>query len=175
MTTAAISATGPFADLSGVARSQVEDFLYHEAELLDAWNLNQWIELFTDDAKYEIPCNDAPDGSPAQDLMLIDDNMLRLSSRVDRLNSRRAHREYPHSRTNHQIFNVRISYAIGEDLCVGAGFTVWRFRNGRESRYVGKYRYRLALDDTGALRIRFKRAVLDMTDLRGASDVAVIL
>ena len=64
--------------------------------------------LFDDDAKYEVPCNDAVDGDPAQDLMLIDDNYTRLAARVERLNSRRAHREYPHSRTNHQVFNVRV-------------------------------------------------------------------
>ena len=39
--------------------------------------------------------------------MLIDDDYARLRPRVARLNSRRAHREYPHSRTNHQVFNVR--------------------------------------------------------------------
>jgi p-cumate 2,3-dioxygenase subunit beta len=155
-------------------RQQVEEFLYAEAALLDAWALDDWLLLFEGDAKYEIPCNDAPDGDPARDLMLIDDNSVRLAARVGRLNSRRAHREYPHSRTNHQVFNVRVQDVSAEELSVTASFTVWRFRAGRTGCYVGKYRYRLRRSDDG-FRIAAKRAELDMTDLRSVGDVAIIL
>jgi p-cumate 2,3-dioxygenase beta subunit len=157
-----------------ISRQQVEEFLYTEAALLDAWQLDDWLLLFDEDAKYEVPCNDAPDGDPARDLMLIDDNHARLASRVDRLNSRRAHREYPHSRTNHQVFNVRVQDVSTEELSVTTSFTVWRFRAGRTSCYVGRYRYRLRRRD-GGFRIAAKRAELDMTDLRSVADVAIIL
>ena len=157
-----------------VLRQQIEEFLYAEAALLDAWALNEWLLLFDEDAKYEVPCNDAPDGDPSRDLMLIDDNYVRLAARVTRLDSRRAHREYPHSRTNHQVFNVRVQKMSTEELSVAASFTVWRFRAGRTSCYVGQYRYRLRRSDSG-LRIALKRAELDMTDLRSVADVAIIL
>jgi p-cumate 2,3-dioxygenase subunit beta len=157
-----------------VLRQQVEEFLYAEAALLDAWALNEWLLLFDEDAKYEVPCNDALDGDPARDLMLIDDNYVRLAARVTRLDSRRAHREYPHSRTNHQVFNVRVQDVSAEELAVTASFTVWRFRAGRTSCYVGQYRYRLRRSDSG-FRIALKRAELDMTDLRSVADVAIIL
>jgi p-cumate 2,3-dioxygenase subunit beta len=155
-------------------RQQVEEFLYAEAALLDAWALDDWLLLFDEDAKYEVPCNDAPDGDPARDLMLIDDNYVRLAARVSRLNSRRAHREYPHSRTNHQVFNVRVQDVSAEEASVTASFTVWRFRAGRTSCYVGQYRYRLRRSDDG-FRIAAKRAELDMTDLRSVGDVAILL
>ena len=155
-------------------RQQVEDFLYAEAALLDAWQLDEWLLLFDEDAKYEVPCNDTPDGDPDHDLMLIDDNYTRLAARVERLNSRRAHREYPHSRTNHQVFNVRVHDVSAEELSVTASFTVWRFRAGRTSCYVGRYHYRLRRND-GGFRIALKRAELDMTDLRSVADVAIIL
>jgi p-cumate 2,3-dioxygenase subunit beta len=155
-------------------RQQVEEFLYAEAALLDAWALDDWLLLFDEDAKYEVPCNDAPDADPARDLMLIDDNYVRLAARVSRLNSRRAHREYPHSRTNHQVFNVRVQNVSAEELSVTASFTVWRFRAGRTSCYVGQYHYRLRRSDD-AFRIASKRAELDMTDLRSVADVAIIL
>ena len=158
-----------------VCRQQVEDFLYAEAALLDAWQLDDWLLLFDEDAKYEVPCNDVVDGDPARDLMLIDDDYARLRARVTRLNSRRAHREYPHSRTNHQIFNVRVADPDEDgEIGVTASFTVWRFRGSKTSCYVGHYRYRLRQSDNG-FRIAFKRAVLDMTDLRAVSDVAIIL
>src|SRR5271169_354218 len=89
-----------------ISRQQVEEFLYTEAALLDAWALGDW-------------------------LLLFDDNYARLASRVNRLNSRRAHREYPHSRTNHQVFNVRVQDTSAEELSVTTSFTVWRFRAGR--------------------------------------------
>jgi p-cumate 2,3-dioxygenase beta subunit len=155
-------------------RQQVEEFLCAEAALLDTWALDDWLLLFDGDAKYEVPCNDAPDGDPARDLMLIDDNYVRLTARVTRLNSRRAHREYPHSRTNHQVFNVRVQDVSAEEISVTASFTVWRFRAGRSSFYVGRYRYRLRRSD-GGFRIAAKRAELDMTDLRSVADVAIIL
>jgi p-cumate 2,3-dioxygenase subunit beta len=156
-----------------VSRQQIEDFLYAEAALLDSWALDEWLQLFDEDAKYEVPSNDALDGDPARDLMLIDDNYTRLTARVERLNSRRAHREYPHSRTNHQVFNVRVDESA-EDISVTASFTVWRFRAGRTGCYVGRYRYRLRSIDEG-FRIASKRVELDMTDLRSVSDVAIIL
>jgi p-cumate 2,3-dioxygenase subunit beta len=159
----------------GVSRQQVEDFLYAEAALLDSWSLDDWLLLYDEDAKYEVPCNDAPDGNPDTDLLLIDDDYARLRARVARLNSRRAHREYPHSRTNHQIFNVRVSDPDEDgEIGVTASFTVWRFRGDKTSCYVGRYRYRLRVSNNG-FRIASKRAELDMTDLRAVSDVAIIL
>ena len=164
------------ARLETLTRSDVEEFLYREAELLDDWDLDTWLTLWRLDehTRYVVPCNDTPDGDPTQDLVLIDDDELRLRMRVERLNSRKAHREYPHSRTNHQILNVRLGVVADEVLPVRASFTVWRFRNGKAATYVGQHRYRLVAGDDGPL-IRSKRAVLDMTELRPAADLAIIL
>ena len=64
--------------------------------------------------------------------------------------------------------------APGDELSVTASFTVWRFRAGRSSCYVGRYRYRLRQHD-GSFRIALKRAELDMTDLNAVAEVAIIL
>ncbi|MDV2478080.1 aromatic-ring-hydroxylating dioxygenase subunit beta [Rhodococcus zopfii] len=166
-------------DLSDVTRSQVEELLYLEAELLDDWKLDTWIGLYTDDCRYVVPCNDTPEADPARDLVLIDDDHLRLSCRVERLNSRRAHREYPHSSTSHQVSNVRLRAVADSaegvaELPVVAEFVVWRFRGERSYTYVGRYDYRLRVVD-GHLRIASKRCVLRMGSLRQVSDVAIIL
>jgi p-cumate 2,3-dioxygenase beta subunit len=163
--------TGPLAALT---RADIEDFLYTEAELLDTWDLDGWLGLYTADARYVVPCPGDPDGDPSRDLVLIDDNRLRLQARVERLNSRKAHREYPHSNVRHLVTNVRLGAVDGGELPVRASFMVWRFRGGRETSYVGGYDYRLVLDGA-ALKIRSKRVVLDMTALRPVSDVAIIL
>src|SRR5438067_4231552 len=94
-------------------RAEVEDFLYYEAALLDEWRLDEWLALFTDDARYVVPTTDLPDGDPRRDLVLIDDNLTRLHGRVERLKSRHAHREYPWSRTRRLIANVRVTGVAG--------------------------------------------------------------
>jgi p-cumate 2,3-dioxygenase beta subunit len=157
-----------------VGRAAVEDLLYLEAHLLDEWRLEEWLELYTDDARYVVPSNDIPDGDAQRDLMLIDDDRNRMQARVVRLTSRKAHREYPHARTSHQTTNVRLLGTGTGDLSVRAAFTVWRFRNGRADYYVGHYLYRFRLVD-GALRIADKRVVMDMTVLRPAGAVSIIL
>ena len=43
-------ATEKGSDAGTLTRSEVEDFLYAEAELLDEWRLPEWLDLFTDDA-----------------------------------------------------------------------------------------------------------------------------
>jgi p-cumate 2,3-dioxygenase beta subunit len=169
--------TAVVSSLESLTRSDVEEFLYREAELLDQWDLDTWLTLWRLDehTRYVVPCNDTPDGDPSRDLVLIDDDELRLRMRVERLNSRKAHREYPHSRTNHQILNVRLGVVADDVLPVRASFTVWRFRNGKTSTYVGQHYYRLVAGSDGRPLIRSKRAVLDMTELRPAADLAIIL
>jgi p-cumate 2,3-dioxygenase beta subunit len=163
----------PTASTSAIGRSDVEDFLYHEAALLDAWELDAWLELYTEDAKYCIPATDKPDGDPRRDLVIVDDNYERLASRVERLKSRHAHREFPSSQTRHLVSNVRLEHDDAT-LRVSAGFTVWRFRGTRADYYVGRYDYELVSTPSG-LRIRSKRATLDMPTLDAQGAVSIIL
>jgi p-cumate 2,3-dioxygenase beta subunit len=168
------STVDPDLSLDSIGRSQVEDLLYLEAQLLDEWRLDDWLTLFTPDASYVMPTNDNPDGDALTDLMLVDDDYVRMHARVVRLSSRRAHREYPHARTSHQMTNVRIVERNGNELGVRSAFTVWRFREGRADYYVGTYYHTIRLMD-GVLRIAAKRVVMDMTTLRPAGAVSVIL
>ena len=41
--------------MSAISRSEIEDFLFFEADLLDDWELLRWAQLFTDDGVYLIP------------------------------------------------------------------------------------------------------------------------
>jgi p-cumate 2,3-dioxygenase beta subunit len=74
----------------------------------------------------------------------------------------------------HLVTNVRLGAVAGGELPVRASFMVWRFRGNRETSYVGSYHYGIVWHD-GALRIRSKRVTLDLTTLRSAGDVAIIL
>lgn len=158
-----------------VGRAEVEDFLYHEAALLDEWRLEEWLGLLTEDATYRIPPNDAPDGDPADTLFFIADDIARIRGRVKRLSSPEAHAEYPKSRTRRMISNVRITGRDGADLHVAANFVVYRFRRDqRIGEYVGRYAYRLRIDGE-TLRIAERRAVLDSEELGGLGSISFIL
>jgi p-cumate 2,3-dioxygenase subunit beta len=154
-------------------REEVEDFLYQEAALLDQWRLDEWLALFTADARYVVPTTDLPEGDPKKDLVFIDDDMVRLRARVERLKSRHGHREYPWSRTRRFVTNVRIKLA-GCEILVTSSFLVYRFRMGETSPYVGCYEHRLKQIDS-ELKIHYKRTVLDMEALREHGAVSIIL
>jgi len=156
------------------SRAEVEDFLYHEAALLDEWRLDEWLALLTDDAKYRVPSNDAPTGDPANTLFLIADDIDRIRGRVARLKDPHAHAEFPHSRTRRLVTNVRVVENPG-DLEVFANFAVYRMRRGgQESVFVGRYRYILRRVG-GALRIALREAILDSEELGRLGAVSFIL
>lgn len=154
-------------------RETVEDFLYQEAALLDQWRLDAWLALFTSDGRYLVPTTDLPDGDPKKDLVFIDDDMIRLRARVERLKSRHGHREYPSSRTRRFITNIRFK-ATEDSIAVTSSFLIYRFRMGESSPYVGWYEHELRRVD-GVLKIQHRKAVLDMEALREHGAVSIIL
>jgi p-cumate 2,3-dioxygenase subunit beta len=97
-----------------VTRAEVEDFLYHEAALLDEWRLNEWQELLTEDAAYYVPPNDQPEGDHRSTLFLIADDRERIRQRIIRVLDPNCHAEFPHSRTRRLISNVRIIARDGD-------------------------------------------------------------
>ena len=158
-----------------ITRSDIEEFLYREAAMLDAWKLDEWLALFTDDAVYHVPTIGTPaDTGPENTLFYIADDRVRLRERVLRLQKKGAHVEWPHSRTRHLVTNVLIDGRSGDELRVSAAFAVHRFKNSAADVYVGSYRYRLALRTEG-LRIREKRSMLDMDALRPHGRISILL
>jgi len=153
---------------------EVEAFLFNEAALLDAWRLDDWLALFTADARYLVPSTDTPDGDPRQVLSLIDDDLARLHGRVERLNSRHAHREFPWSRTRRLITNVRVTKSVDAEIHAAASFLVYRIRAGHVDPLIGRYEYILRRVES-ALKIAYRKAVLDLEALRPHGTVSIIL
>jgi len=156
-------------------RSEVEDLLYLEADLLDAWKLKDWLELYTEDAEYEVPSADLPgDADPATSLFYIADNRFRLQERVVRLNKKTMWSEYPRSKTRHLVTNVRLLGGEDGELRVRAAFAVYRTKWSNTDIYVGSYEYVLRETDAG-LKIRKKRAILELDSLRPQGRVSILL
>jgi p-cumate 2,3-dioxygenase beta subunit len=163
------------AEAARITRADVEEFLFHEAALLDDWRLDDWLALLTGDARYEVPSNDRPDADSASTLFTIADDIDRIRGRVTRLKDRNAHAESPRSRTRRMISNVRIVGRNARELSVEANFVVYRFRRDASIReYVGRYRYVLRAE-RGALKIARRQAVLDAMELGSMGLVSFIL
>jgi p-cumate 2,3-dioxygenase beta subunit len=158
-----------------VTRQQVEDFLYAEAALLDAWKLDEWLTLLTDDAVYRVPSNDRPQSDPKDTLFTIADDIHRIRARVTRLNDKAAHAEFPRSRTRRMISNVRILEQDAQSVRVEANFIVHRFRrNESVYQFVGQYRYTLRITGDG-FRIASREAIIDAIELGSLASVSFIL
>jgi p-cumate 2,3-dioxygenase subunit beta len=157
-----------------VTRTEAEDFLFHEAALLDAWKLDEWLKLLTDDARYLVPSNDVQGGEPGQTLYLIADDHARIKGRVARLKDPMAHAEFPHSRTRRLLANVRVE-SVGGEFNVHANFIVHRFRRGGQAgQFVGRYNYRIRIVE-GQPRIAVREAILDAEELGALGAVSFIL
>jgi len=160
---------------SAVSRAEVEDLFYREAELLDAWKLDEWLGLLTEDASYFVPPNDKPDADHRFTLFTIADDIVRLRERVIRLKDPNCHAEYPPSRTRRMISNVRVVATDGDTIAATANFVIYRFRrHAAPYVFVGHYNYQLKRQG-GMLKIAERRAVLDAEELGSLGSVSFIL
>ena len=162
--------------MTDFTRSRIEDFLYYEASLLDDWKLDEWLALFTDDARYEVPATDLPrDASPETNLFYIADDAYRLNERVKRLHKKTAHSEFPRSKTRHVVSNVCMLESDATGCRVSVAFVTYRTKDGHTDTYIGSSDYRIVAVADGSLRIRHKRCVLDLDSLRPHGRVSILL
>ncbi|HUY28111.1 MAG TPA: aromatic-ring-hydroxylating dioxygenase subunit beta [Candidatus Binataceae bacterium] len=155
-------------------RGEVEDLLYREAALLDEWRLEEWLELLTEDAIYQVPPTDTPEGDARNTLFIIADDAVRIRSRVKQLLGKSAWAENPRSRTRRMIANVRVIGADGDSIAVSANFAVHRMRYESVDTYIGRYEYKLVRAG-GILKIKERRAILDNEALRPHGKISFIL
>lgn len=125
-------------DAGALTRQDVEDFLFAEAALLDDGRLDEWLSLFTDDARYRLPI--APDGDELEPA-LVDDDRERLAERVFRLTSTQAHAQLPPSHTVHEVHNVQVEALSADEVLVRCNVTVHEVRvGGPEQVGLGRLR-----------------------------------
>src|SRR6266403_2966224 len=100
-------------------RSEIEQFLAHEAWLLDHGRFDEWLGLFTADATYWIPLQ-ANQADPLTTSSIVYDDRRLLEVRVRQFLHPRAHARVPAPRTVHQIGNVRVLAADDGQLRVAS-------------------------------------------------------
>jgi 3-phenylpropionate/cinnamic acid dioxygenase small subunit len=152
-----------------------EQFLYHEARLLDTQRYEEWLELFTADATYWVPLEQRQQ-DPLETSSIIHDDRTLLELRVKQLRHPRAHARQPLARTVHQVGNVvELGRANGE-LRIGSTLTVVEFRHEKQRLYGALVEHRLRHhkgNEGATFRIAHKR--IDLVNSEGELDGIAIL
>jgi benzoate/toluate 1,2-dioxygenase beta subunit len=155
------AAAGPAdAPAAGLSVAGCEQFLVHEARLLDEARFDDWLALFTEDAWYWVPSQPDQD-NPRDTISLIYDDRRLLETRVRRLSSPRIYSQEPRSRTSRMIGNVTMEEAEagGRACVVRSKFQILEYRREEQRVFGGTAFHRLVLVGS-SVRIGWKRVDL---------------
>ena len=120
--------------------TEVQQFLYHEATLLDQRRYHEWMDLLTDDLHYWMPLRRTvlmkdtaryETGLPNEQSYFDDDKAM-IKQRVAKLDTGFSWSEDPPSRTRHMVNNVQIREVKdtpdGQEVTVDVYFFCYRSR-----------------------------------------------
>jgi 3-phenylpropionate/cinnamic acid dioxygenase small subunit len=143
-----------------IGRDDVIAFLYREARLLDEQRFDEWLDLFTEDGRYWMPLEH---GQTDRRLTasLMDEDLMLLRIRVERLNGLRTYSQKPKSRCHHVLQQPQID-EFDPDAGRISTWTAMHYvetRQDRQDLYAAWATHDLTVAD-GALRIRMKRVDL---------------
>jgi 3-phenylpropionate/cinnamic acid dioxygenase small subunit len=164
-------------------RREIEDFLYHEAELLDERKLREWLELLTDDVRYWMPIRHNPLERPAAvseelsdpgESYYFNDDQKSLKIRVERVYAKNAWAEMPPSRTRHLISNVRVKNDDGNEIEVHSNFLVYRTRMETDQDLFVGMRKDILRRVNGGFKIARRTIILDQAVL-AAKNISIFL
>jgi 3-phenylpropionate/cinnamic acid dioxygenase small subunit len=156
-----------------ILKHDIEETLFREAALLDAYDYRAWLEMLTDDIIYWMPIRStrttddkASEFTAYGEGAFFDDDRRALELRVEKHFSGSAWAEDPPSRTRHCIFNIRIlEKHAGDEVTVASNTIVYRSRlDDDENWWVGRRVDRLRRVD-GRWRIARREIYLDQTVL----------
>jgi 3-phenylpropionate/cinnamic acid dioxygenase small subunit len=145
---------------AAVDRASFEQFLFHEAKLLDERRFRDWMALFAEDGSYWVPS--VPDqASPFDQASLFYDDRELMRTRVDRLEHPRIHVQTPPSRTAHLIGNVVVEEqdAAKGEYRVASTVIMVEYRDDTQRVFAGRQHHRLRRDGE-SFRIVQKRVDL---------------
>lgn len=143
-------------------RQQVEQFLYHEAQLMDEHRYDEWLALWTEDALYWVPTG-RDEIDPAREISLIYDDRVRLQVRIARLKSGFAHAQEPKSRMRRVVSNIVVEEAENGEIVASSNFLLAELRRGKQDVFAGRAIHRLRLHD-GVFKLVSKKVLLVNND-----------
>jgi 3-phenylpropionate/cinnamic acid dioxygenase small subunit len=152
------SRTSRIPALHALDARRCEQFLLHEARLLDDGKFDEWLALFTPDAWYWVP-SEPGQADPVETVSLIYDDRRLLETRVRRLASPRMYSQEPRSRTSRMVGGVTIEEAGKAACTVRSKFMMIEYRREQQRLFGGTALHRLVQID-GRIMIAWKRVDL---------------
>jgi benzoate/toluate 1,2-dioxygenase beta subunit len=139
---------------------KVEQFLYHEARLLDQKRWDEWLALFTDDGMYWVPLSHGQDDPINHASLFYEDSMLR-QMRAKRLQEDRVFSQQPPAYAIHLIGNTVVQPVTGDiDVIVAhSNFHLLEWRKSEQRILGGQQTHELERYEA-TFRIRLKRVDL---------------
>ena len=156
-----------------LVRHEVQDFLYREAELLDERRYEEWLDLFTDDARYFMPMRrNVPHAERERELTRegadvnwFDEGKDTLRRRVQQILTGIHWAEEPPSRICHIVSNVQVEPTSGRELTVKSRFLIYRNRVETETDVLVGKREDVLRRDNGSFKIARRTILLDQSVL----------
>ena len=159
-------------------KEEIEQFLYHEAELLDERRYEEWLELFAEDAQYFMPMRrNVPHDEPEReftragfDVNWFDEGKDTLTRRVKQILTGIHWAEEPPSRICHMISNVQVVTAVAPsassgEVTVKSRFLVYRNRVETETDFLVGKREDVLRRVNGGWQIARRKIILDQNVL----------
>jgi len=159
-------------------QQEVEDFLCHEADLLDERRYEEWLALLTEDVRYWMPMrrNVKVDDLEREftreglDISWFDEGKETLIRRVRQSQTGIHWAEEPVSRNSHMISNVRLleanpSWAEPAEVTVRCRFLVYRNRVETETDILVGKREDLLRHINGEWKVAQRKILLDQNVL----------
>jgi 3-phenylpropionate/cinnamic acid dioxygenase small subunit len=161
------SSGGPLLD-------EVRSLLHFEARLLDQGRLEDWLELYSQDAVYWIPIE--PGDDPTTTWALAFDDRRRLEDRVAWLRTGRVHGQVPASRTSRSVATVE-AWPQGELCRARCALTCREFRVDRHREWAATVEYLLERPGSGrpGTPWMIKWKVVQLIDGRGPQENLTIV
>ncbi len=153
-----------------------ENFLFHEAELLDGGHYDRWLALFSSSAWYWVPIHPDQD-SPHDMVSIIYDDRRLMETRVRRLSNENIHAQSPPSRTSRIIGNVVIMETDGEnwnedcEFIISSRFQMVEYRNEQQRIFAGRQLHGL-IQEGDTFKICWKR--VDLVNCEGMMEGIVV-
>jgi 3-phenylpropionate/cinnamic acid dioxygenase small subunit len=159
-------------------KEEIEQFLYHEAELLDERRYEEWLALFAEDAQYFMPMRrNVPHDEPEReftragsDVNWFDEGKDTLTRRVKQILTGIHWAEEPPSRICHMISNVQVvppttPGGSSSEVTVKSRFLVYRNRVETETDFLVGKREDLLRRVDGGWQIARRKIILDQNVL----------
>jgi 3-phenylpropionate/cinnamic acid dioxygenase small subunit len=153
------SSTLPNALLADDLQREVEQFLYRQAELLDAKQWQAWMDLFADDGAYWMPARPEQTEWESSPSIFIEDKLM-MEIRKGRVTHPNAWSQAPLWETNHLVSHIALEDVTPDRIVVRSRFHMMELRRDSIRHFGGRYHHTLKRGADGQLKIQLQRVDL---------------